>query len=136
MEKVTDKGVRHQKKYRGFSSYNYMTNRTHRVFDVEAVKIDLLNHIYTRKGSRLGMPEFGTRIPELVMEQLDEVMIDELEEELRAVVNYDPRVRFVDESSLIITADPDTNTVVAAIRLFYIELGYADTLNLRIEFSN
>lgn len=136
MEKITDRSLRRRKLYRGFSMYNYEQNRTHRIYDVEAVKIDLLNHIYTRKGSRLNMPTFGTSIPDLVMEQMDERTILELEEELRAVVNYDPRVRLTDDNALTVIADPDRNLLIAAIRLFYLELNYVDTLSLNIEFSS
>lgn len=136
MEKISSRSFRRKKLYRGFSTYNYQQNRSHRVFDVEAVKIDLLNHIYTRKGSRLNMPTFGTSVPDLIMEQLDEVMIDDLENELRTVVNYDPRVEFADNASFLITALPDQNTIIAAMKLRFIELDYVDTLTLNIQFNN
>ncbi len=34
--------------------------------DVELAKRDLLNHFYTRKGERLGEPEFGSIIQDMV----------------------------------------------------------------------
>lgn len=135
METLTQRGLRKRKLYRGMSSYNYMISRSHFVYDVECVKHDLINHIFTRRGSRLMMPTFGTIIPDLVMEQLDDYTIDEIETELRAVVEYDPRVELLNERSLVITADPDNNAVVAAIRLRYIELDYVDTLNIHIQFG-
>lgn len=133
---MNGRSLRKRRLYRGFSMYNYQQNRTARVYDVEAVKIDLLNHIYTRRGSRLNMPTFGTSIPDLIMEQLDERMIGELEHELRTVVNYDPRVEFLTASSMIIKADPDSNTVSIALVLRFIELDYVDRLTLNIEFNN
>lgn len=136
MDKITNRSLRKRKLYRGFSTYNYQQNRTHRVYDVEAVKIDLLNHLYTRRGSRLGMPTFGTGLPDMVMEQLDAETLDQLESDLRGVINYDPRVEFYDNTSLIINVDPDNNSVTAAIKLRFLELDYVDTLTLHLEFNN
>ena len=59
--------------YRGYSSYEYQNKKTFSVTDVELVKLDLLNHIFTRKGDRVMMPNFGTRIPDLAFENDREV---------------------------------------------------------------
>ena len=136
METLTNRSMRRRRLYRGFSMYNFQENHTTRVYDVECVKIELLNHIYTRKGSRLMMPRFGTLIPDLIMEQMDDVTLDLVETELRAVVAYDPRVEFYDDASLILRADPDKNLITVAMLLRYIELDYVDRLTLNIEFGN
>lgn len=136
METLNNRSLRRKRLYRGFSLYNFQENRTTRTYDVECVKIELLNHIYTRKGSRWMMPRFGTSIPDLIMEPLDEGTIDYLESELRGVIEYDPRVEFFDEGSLILRADPDNHTVTVAMLLRYIELDYVDRLTLNIEFGN
>lgn len=118
--------------YRGFSTFEYEAAGTFRVIDVELVKLDLLNHIFTRRGERVMLPNFGTSVPDLVFEPLDEETIEVLESELTAVFDFDPRVSLV---SLTITPDYDTNTVTAGALLRYIELDMTDLMNLNITFD-
>jgi phage baseplate assembly protein W len=66
--------------YKGFSSYEFERVKEFAISDVELVKLDLLNHIYTRRGSRVMMPTFGTVIPELVFEPLDAITTEILEQ--------------------------------------------------------
>ena len=119
--------------YRGFSSYEYQNTKTFNLTDVELVKLDLLNHIFTRRGERVMMPRFGTRIPDLAFEPLDDITLMVLEEDLRYVVNFDPRVSLVE---LTVTPNPDTNSVVASLMLFYVELDLVDSLDLNITFES
>lgn len=118
--------------YRGYSSYEYQNNKTFKLTDVELVKLDLLNHMFTRKGERVMMPRFGTRIPDLAFEPMDDITLMVLEEDLRAVVNFDPRVKLLD---LRIIPSPDENQVTASVDLLYIELDTVDTLDLNITFE-
>ena len=59
--------------------------------DVDIAKRDLLNHFYTRKGERLGEPEFGSILPDLVFEPLDDFTISLVEDDVREVIGNDPR---------------------------------------------
>lgn len=118
--------------YRGYSSYEYQAKKTFSITDVELVKLDLLNHIFTRKGERVMMPTFGTRIPDLVFEPMDAITLAVLEEDLRAVVAFDPRVEMLEMS---INPDPDTNAVTATIKLLYIELNLTGNLDINIVFE-
>ncbi len=78
------------------------------------------------------MPMFGTRIPDLAFEPLDAFTLSILEEDLRAVFAFDPRVRLL---NLTITPDYDNYTVVASAALLYIELDMTGTLDLNILFE-
>lgn len=118
--------------YRGYSSYEYQANKTFSITDLELVKLDLLNHIFTRRGERVMMPTFGTRIPDLVFEPLDGITMDVIEEDLRAVFNFDPRVKLLD---LRLLPSYDTNSIVASARLLYIELNLTDNLDINIVFE-
>lgn len=62
-----------------------------RLEDVELAKRDLLNHFYTRKGERLGEPEFGSIIQDMVFEPLDERTVTLVEDDVSDVVANDPR---------------------------------------------
>lgn len=118
--------------YRGFSSYQYEKAKTFSINDVELVKLDLLNHIFTRKGERVMMPSFGTRIPDLAFEPMDQITLDVLEEDLRAVVDFDPRVQMLD---LTITPLYDDNQVTATMSLLYIELDLTGNIDIHIVFE-
>lgn len=119
--------------YRGFSTFEYQRNKTFRLNDIQLVQLDLLNHIFTKRGSRVMMPSFGTVIPELVFEPLDEDTLDTLRDELETVFRYDPRV---EQLSLTITPNYDTNTVTASANLLYVELQVADAFEFNIQFEN
>lgn len=119
--------------YRGYSSYEYQSNKTFGIADIELVKLDLLNHIFTRRGERVMMPTFGTRIPDLPFEPLDQITLDILEEDLRSVFAFDPRVQLLD---LVITPSYDTNAVTAAARLLYLELNLTGNLDINITFES
>jgi len=100
--------------------------------DLELVKIDLLNHIFTRRGERVMTPTFGTRIPDIAFEPLDEVTLMIIEEDMRLVFNFDPRVKLVE---LTVTPNYDENSVVASATLYYVELNMTDRLYLNIVFG-
>ncbi len=118
--------------YRGYSSFEFERTGSFKINDIELIKLDLLNHIFTRRGGRVMMPRFGTSIPDLVFEPLDEETLDILESELRLVVDYDPRVELLD---LNITTNADGNSVNAGISIRCIELDTVELMNLNIEFE-
>lgn len=115
--------------YRGFSTANYLfnKNKTFSVTNQECVKQDLLNFIYTIIGERLYMPDFGTRIPLLTFEQLDENMVRIVREDITKAVKYDPRLELIDMS---INALPNQNAIVAFVDVRYVELDIKETLKL------
>lgn len=118
--------------YKGMTTHNYNDTKTFSLRDIELVKMDLLNHIYTRKGERVMMPTFGTRIPDLAFEPLDDVTLLILEEDLHHVINFDPRVELID---MQIVPLYDLNRVNATVTLLYVELNVSDTLDLNIDMG-
>lgn len=119
--------------YKGFSSRNasrpggsfMLTNK-------DLVNEDLLNHIFTEYFERPHMPSFGTRIPTLVFEPNDAQVRAIVDEDLRKVFNYDPRVRLQD---LTVMSLPDNNAIIALATLLYVELNVVDNLKIEI-YSN
>ena len=118
--------------YRGFSSKSASKpGGSYILANKELVNQDLLNHIYTPYFSRPHMPSFGTRIPSLVFEPNDDEVRMIIEEDLRKVFNYDPRVELLE---LNIYSLPDNNAIVAIANLLYIEMKV--TGNLKIEIHS
>ena len=56
------------------------------------VKQDLINHFYIRKGEKLGNPDFGTIIWDLLFEPFTQEVKGLIAKDVEAIVNYDPRV--------------------------------------------
>jgi len=118
--------------YKGFSSFEYEKTGSFAINDIELVKLDLLNHIFTRKGERVMMPDFGTLVPDMLFEPLDEDTLDVLYDELESVFYYDPRVTLV---TLEVTPDYDQNAVTINSTLRYNEFKIVDSFDLNIEFE-
>jgi phage baseplate assembly protein W len=63
-----------------------------KLYDIELVKQDLLNHFNIRKGEKLENPEFGTDIWNYLFDPLDDETKNAVISDVESVVNYDPRV--------------------------------------------
>lgn len=118
--------------YKGYSSFEFQKRKQFALTDVELVKLDLLNHIFTARGERVAMSSFGTRIPTIVFEPLDEETIDIIVEDIQGVFDFDPRVNTGD---LRAYPDYDNNSVTVEAVLYYIELDITDNFELNIVFG-
>jgi phage baseplate assembly protein W len=118
--------------YRGFSTADWINNKTFKLNDIELVKRDLLNHIWTIRGERVNMPSFGTRIPLMTFEQADETTRSIIEEDLKTVIEYDPRVSLI---SMSVVSLPNNNAILAMADLFYLELKVNDVLRIEVKTS-
>lgn len=76
--------------YTGFSTYN--RQRKFQLTDFELVKQDIFNHFCIRKGEKLMNPKFGTIIWGLLFEPFSDDVKDAITEDIKNIVNYDPRV--------------------------------------------
>jgi phage baseplate assembly protein W len=118
--------------YKGFSSDQWLTDaqKSFATANIQTVKNDLYNHIFTEKGERVMMPNFGTRIPSLVFEQNDAATLQIVREDLTEVFNYDPRVRLI---NLEVVPLMDNNAIVAFADLLYVEFNVQDVLQIEIQ---
>lgn len=91
---------------------------------------DLTNHFHIRKGEKWTNPEFGSNLPYLVFEPLDDRTINEIEEDVINVVNYDPR--FLLNSSSIVVSE-DANFVYVSANLTYLPTKTATDLQLKFD---
>ena len=119
--------------YCGLSFRNFSKNKSIKLYDVDLIKKDLLNHIFTRRGERVKMFTYGTRIPDLAFEQLDDIALTVITEDLNAVVSSEPRVNLVD---LRIVPLYDRNVVIASLVLYYVELDFTDQFDVSIQFES
>lgn len=118
--------------YIGFSTQDFLITRRFKKINVEIVKQDIVNHIFTRKGERVMMASFGTIIPDLVFEPLDETTIRQVHDEVLQVINFDPRVEIID---FTVTPNFNDQSITVSANLFYLELNITDALNINIQFQ-
>jgi phage baseplate assembly protein W len=78
--------------------------------NISLIKRDILNHFATPIGSRLMMPEFGTRIYEYLFDPFDEYTKNAIIEDASNVVNSDPRVELI--SIAVFQEDQALNVVM------------------------
>jgi phage baseplate assembly protein W len=77
--------------YKGFSSKE--TSKNYKLYDIDLVKQDLINHFYIRKGEKLENPEFGTVIWDMLFEQFTEDVKTIIAKDVEDIINYDPRIQ-------------------------------------------
>jgi phage baseplate assembly protein W len=118
--------------YRGFSFHQYQSTGTTKITDLELVKLNILTHIYTSRGERLNMTTFGTRIPGLLFEQIDQRAVDVVTEDLNYVFAYEPRVKL---NSLVVTPMPERNAILVQADLTYLELNVTEPFVLQLTFQ-
>ena len=76
--------------YKGFSSKE--TAKNYKLYDIDLVKQDLLNHFYIRKGEKLENPAFGTVIWDMLFEQFTEDVKNIIAKDVEDIINFAPRI--------------------------------------------
>lgn len=116
----------------GFSNSN-TTCSSSTLSDLELAKQDLMNHFRISKGEKWTNPNFGTSIPYYLFEPLTEAIAEEIEDEIRAVIDYDPRFEI---SNNIISVDYDEQSITVNVELFYIPLSQVTVLTAKFDREN
>lgn len=121
-------------KYKGFSSAGFDKSRTFVLTDEELIKKDLFNRIFTSKikGERIMMEDYGTSIPDIPFEMLDEETIDEVVTEIEFAVKQDPRIELLSITPL---ADQKANSLRVSCDIRYVELGRTDQLIINLIYE-
>ena len=87
----TKEGVANTRLFRGHSSVGRDFTDS-KLYDIELVKQDILNHFNILKGEKLENPNFGTNIWLYLMDPLDDETRNAVIEDVEEIVAYDPRV--------------------------------------------
>ena len=122
--------------YTGFSFKNWQRTKSFTLTDVELVKQDLLNHIFTRRGDRVAQRGFGTIIQDLLFEPFDDNTTVLISDQVRAVIDFDPRVVLASEDDFQLNANYDTGVLHIQARLTFIEIDLTDILHINLEFES
>lgn len=116
--------------YRGFSTKAYeASGKGFVLYNVELIEEDLFNELFTLKGERLEMPDFGTRIPLLMFEPNDTATADILKEDVEQTVKNDPRVEMI---ACDIISQPDSHKLICVAKVRYIEFNVVKDLRIEV----
>lgn len=116
--------------YRGFSTRRYEeSGGSFALYNVDLIEEDLFNELFTVKGERVEMPDFGTRIPLLTFEPNDTQAADVLQEDVTTVISNDPRVELV---ACDIISDVDVHRLICVAKVRYKEFNVVKDLRIEI----
>lgn len=87
--------------YKGFSSAE--SKRNFKLYDIDLVKQDIINHFHIRKGEKLENPNFGTIIWDMLFENMTDEVKQLIIKDVEDIINYDPRIAI--NSVLVDTTD-------------------------------
>ena len=105
--------------YKGFSTFEFnKRGDSMSITNIELVKRDILNSIFTPLGSVFKNRKYGTSIPKLLMKPMMDDTIQQTEREIKRAISNEPRVSLV---SLTSNADYPTKSVTFEINFIYIE---------------
>ena len=104
--------------------------RSKKLSNLELAKQDLSNHFAIRKGEKWTNPTFGSNLPFLVFQPLDKATIEEINDDVRTIVSYDPRFQLTSE---IVQVNEDQNYITVLIELLYLPTKTATDLRLKFD---
>ena len=100
--------------------------------DIKLIEGNIIQILGTRKGERVMLPLFGSRILDFIHEPLDHITCALLRFELiDAVSRWEPRIT-LDRKNTIITPYPDEFRVMAVLRYYLITHNQNQSLILEI----
>ena len=93
--------------------YTDLKSPSYASYNIEAINNSIRNILTTQKGSIEGMPEFGSRLNELVFSQIDHITIDLLKNLIQeALRQWEDRIII---SDIVISSVPEYNRLIASI---------------------
>lgn len=93
--------------------YTDLKSPSYASYNIEAINNSIRNILTTQKGSLEGMPEFGSRLNELVFSQIDHITVDLLKNLIQeALREWEDRIII---SDIVISSVPEYNRLIASI---------------------
>ncbi len=118
------------KQYRGISTVD-PDRGSFKLYDINLIKQDIVNHFHIRQGEKLENPTFGTIIWDILFEPLTDSLRDAIIQNVTDIVNYDPRVS-VDS----VVVDAFESGIQIDCSLTYLPYNISETMRLRFDQSS
>ena len=116
--------------YKGMSSVGVRSGSVS-LYDISLIKQDLINHFYIRQGEKLGNPEFGCIIWDVLFDPLTEELKNAIVANVQEIINYDPRIRAND-----VIVSQYENGLQIECELTYLPYNIAEALQFRFDKDN
>lgn len=117
-------GVQRTQFYRGFSTAD-PTSLSSKMYDLNLIKQNIINHFQTRKGERVMNPEFGTIIWSLIFDPFTASVKQAISDDVTRILNYDKRA--IPTEITIIEAD---SGMVIDATLYYSQIDMSERMKL------
>ena len=115
-------------RYKGFSSSE--PTRNFKLYDLDLIKRDILNHFYIHKGEKLENPEFGTILWDILFEPFTEEVKTLIAKDVEDIVNYDPRV-----SVTAVSVDSTDQGIRIEVEINYLQYNVNERMTLNFDRS-
>ena len=119
------KRVQREQLFRGFSSAD---NNREIIYDINLIRIDLLNHFNTRIGERVMYPNFGCIIWDLLFEPFTEIVKEEIVNNVREIIEFDSRVEL---TNLIV--DTFEHGIIVQVEALYRPFQVVDSFSVEFD---
>lgn len=119
-----------QRAYRGISTTD-PNKKDFKVYDLDLIRQDILNHFHIRLGEKLENPAFGTIIWDVLYEPFTDVIRDAIIRNVTDIINYDPRVR-VDK----VTVDTFESGIQVQCEITYLDYSISEYIQLEFDRDN
>lgn len=116
-------------KYKGFSSTEVKNN--FKLYDMELVKRDIVNHFYIRKGEKLENPNFGTVIWDLLFENFTPDVKQLIVKDVEQIINHDPRVNVTG-----VTIDTTDQGIRIEAEIVYLPFNVSERMTFNFDKTN
>jgi phage baseplate assembly protein W len=115
--------------YKGFSSKENKSN--FKLYDIDLVKQDLINHFHIKKGEKLENPNFGTVIWDLLFEPMTEEVRTLIAKDVEEIINFDPRV-----AVQTVNVDSTDQGIQITAELLYLPFNVSERMTFDFDRSN
>jgi phage baseplate assembly protein W len=115
--------------YKGFSSKENKSN--FKLYDIDLVKQDLINHFHIKKGEKLENPNFGTVIWDLLFEPMTEEVRTLIAKDVEEIINFDPRV-----AVQTVNVDSTDQGIQITAELLYLPFNVSERMTFDFDRAN
>ena len=115
--------------YKGFSSKESKSN--FKLYDIDLVKQDLINHFHIKKGEKLENPNFGTVIWDLLFEPMTEEVRTLIAKDVEEIINFDPRIVVQ-----TVNVDSTDQGIQITAELLYLPFNVSERMTFDFDRSN
>lgn len=114
----------------GYSSVDASIKQTQWT-DLDLIKRDLINHLYTRKGERVMRPDFGSIIWDLLFEPMNVDVVSQIVDDATQIVQSDDRVQL--QSINLVELD---HGIQLQMNLYYAPLNIVEAFQVDLDRRN